>query len=298
MLASLMLNHVFRSISTVLLSAAPSTTQPSHRRLHLAHAATALVTAVIVVYFSILCMQRTHDWRDNIALFKGDVRRVPNSVRLLRNLGTMHWEAGEWKDAAAHFRTALTYWPDHSETHGDLAYAMDQGGFNASGVVQEYLAALQSKPDKYEYHNRLAFALLKAGRAVDAMQEFVWCLLWSPKNGSEMAGNVANLHMYRKEYASALRWFQLSKRLDPTDGNTRFNLAVMAAQELKDASGRVHPRFSAFALIQLEISHALDPQDDAAKVSCTSACCADAFDRLFDLSRIDFIVFFRAFWIN
>ena len=45
--------------------------------------------------------------------------------------------------------------------------------------------------------------------------------MWSPKNGSEMAGNIANLHMYRKEYTTALRWFQLSKRLDPTDSNSR-----------------------------------------------------------------------------
>jgi hypothetical protein len=74
------------------------------------------------------------------------------------------------------------------------------------------------------------------------MEEFTWCLVSSPKNGSEMAGNIANLHMYRKEYTVALRWFQLSLRLDPTDANTRFNLAVMAVQELKDANGRVrHP---------------------------------------------------------
>jgi hypothetical protein len=103
-----------------------------------------------------------------------------------------------------------------------------------------YLAALQGKPDKYEYHNRLAFAWLKAGHSSKAMEEFLWCvcwwlrcwisvvftlscrcLVWSPKNGSEMAGNIANLHMYRKEYTTALRWFQLSKRLDPTDANSR-----------------------------------------------------------------------------
>jgi tetratricopeptide (TPR) repeat protein len=244
-----------------------------------------------------LCVRRTHDWRSNVALFQGDVRRVPNSVRLLRNIGTMHWEASEWKDAATHFRTALAYWPDHSETHGDLAYAMDQGGVNASGVVEEYLAALHGKPDKYDYHNRLAFAYLKAGRAADAMYEFVWCLMWNPKNGSEMAGNVANLHMYRREYATALRWFQLSKRLDPTDGNTRFNLAVMATQELKDGKGRVHPRFGAFALIQLEISHALDPQDEAAKVSCVHVQLASAFDR-FSYIHVLILVLLRAFCCN
>jgi hypothetical protein len=72
--------------------------------------------------------------------------------------------------------------------------------------------------------------------------------------------------MYRKEYTTSLRWFQLSKRIDPTDANTRFNLAVMAAQELKDATGRVHPRFAPFALIQLDIARALDPLDDAVKV--------------------------------
>jgi tetratricopeptide (TPR) repeat protein len=222
-------------------------------------------------------MQRTHDWRDNVALFRGDVERVPNSVRLIRNLGTIHWEANEWSDAANHFRRALVHWPDHSETHGDLAYAMDQGGFNASGVVQEYLAALHGKPDKYEYHNRLAFAYLKAGQASHAMEEFKWCLVSNPKNGSEMAGNIANLHMYRKEYTVALRWFQLSLRLDPTDANTRFNLAVMAVQELKDAKGRVHPRFGPFALIQLEIARALDPSDEAAKVCSTRPSTSSAF---------------------
>jgi hypothetical protein len=65
------------------------------------------------------------------------VNRVTNSVRLMRSLGTMHWEANEWADAAKMFRHALVYWPEHSETHGDLAYAMDQGGVNASGVVDE-----------------------------------------------------------------------------------------------------------------------------------------------------------------
>ena len=132
-------------------------------------------------------------------------------------------------------------------------------------ILRMYLAALQGKPDKYEYHNRLAFAWLKAGKPTNAMEEFLWCLAHNPKNGSEMAGNIANLNMYRKEYSTALRWFQLSKRLDPTDSNSRFNLAVMAVQELKDASGRVHPRFGPFALVQLEIAAALDPQDEAAK---------------------------------
>jgi tetratricopeptide (TPR) repeat protein len=232
MLISLVFNHAIQALS----SSSSSAPQSPPRRFSPAHAAAAAIAVAILVFLSTVCTRRTHDWRDNVSLFKGDVQRVPNSVRLIRNLGTMHWEAGEWKDAAAHFRRALVHWPDHSETHGDLAYAMDQGGFNASGVVAEYQAALHGKPDKYEYHNRLAFAWLKAGHASEAMQEFVWCLLWNPKNGSEMAGNVANLHMYRKEYALSLRWFQLSKRLDPTDANTRFNLAVMAAQELKDAN--------------------------------------------------------------
>jgi tetratricopeptide (TPR) repeat protein len=261
MIVSFIFNHTIHTLS----SPSPSL-QSYSRRVLPAYAARALAVAVIAA-FSVLCFQRTHDWRDNLSLFKGDVERVvPNSVRLLRNLGTMHWEAGEWKAAASHFRRALVYWPDHSETHGDLAYAMDQGDVNASGVVQEYQAALQSKPDKYEYHNRLAFAWLKAGQASHAMEEFLWCLVWNPKNGSEMAGNIANLNMYRREFTTSLRWFQLSLRLDPTDANTRFNLAVMAVQELKDANGRVHPRFGPFGLIQLDISRALDPLDEAAKV--------------------------------
>jgi tetratricopeptide (TPR) repeat protein len=279
MLVSFMFNNVFHVLSPP--SASPPSSPSSTRRLNPSNAAATILPALIIACFSYLSMQRTHDWRDNVALFSGDVQRVPNSVRLLRNLGTMHWEANEWKQAASYFRTAITHWPEHSETHGDLAYAMDQGGFNASGVVQEYQAALQGKPDKYEYHNRLAFAWLKAGHASDAMQEFLWCLVWSPKNGSEMAGNIANLHMYRKEFTTAIRWFQLSLRLDPSDSNTRFNLAVMAVQELKDNAGRVNPRFSAFALIQLDISHELDPQDEAAKVRLPAAAGADAFGYLF-----------------
>jgi tetratricopeptide (TPR) repeat protein len=259
----------------------PASTSPP-RRFSRVRTAAALAAATVILYSASLCMQRTHDWRDNISLFKGDLERVPNSVRLIRNLGTIHWEAKEWATSARYFRRALLFWPNHSETHGDLAYAMDQGGINASGVVAEYQAALLSKPDKYEYHNRLAFAWLKAGYASEAMNEFLWCLLSNPRNGSEMSGNIANILMYRRDHAAALRFFQLSLRLDPTDANTRFNMAVMAVQELKDAKGRVHPRFSPFAMIQLDIALALEPEDQAVKVSkrcCRWSCFGGIFVR-------------------
>jgi tetratricopeptide (TPR) repeat protein len=115
-------------------------------------------TAVVVIAFAALTVQRNLDWKNNLSLFSSGARNDPSSPAAHYNLGTAYLENGdlvtarqEWEKTLAidpAYADALTQMGTLSAVQGDLPKA-----------EQYYLAALQapvgvSDPDKsMAYYN-------------------------------------------------------------------------------------------------------------------------------------------------
>lgn len=79
----------------------------------------------------------------------------PRSAGSLVNLGTLHFNARQWKEAERCYLQALEADPDYALAHFDLANLYDERGDRAK-AIEHYQAALRASPNYADAHYNLA----------------------------------------------------------------------------------------------------------------------------------------------
>ena len=87
------------------------------------------------------------------------------------NRGLVLWHAGNLKDAAAAFRSAIATDPDYADAHNNLGGVLWQMN-DVAGALAEFQAAVRSNPDFAEAHNNWGSALSHAGETDHAIDQF------------------------------------------------------------------------------------------------------------------------------
>jgi len=111
-------------------------------------------------------------------------RRPRESWELLSLEGVIEDEQGQFLDAEAAYRSALTIAPDRAPLHNNLGYNLLLQG-HTSDAVAEFRRAIELDPDSRIAHNNLGMALasLKSFVAADALAE------WQKSSGPAAAHN-------------------------------------------------------------------------------------------------------------
>jgi tetratricopeptide (TPR) repeat protein len=79
----------------------------------------------------------------------------PRSAGSLVNLGTLHFNARQWKEAERYYLQALEADPDYALAHFDLANLYDERG-DRNKAIEHYQAALRVSPNYADAHYNLA----------------------------------------------------------------------------------------------------------------------------------------------
>ena len=87
------------------------------------------------------------------------------------NRGLVLWRAGNLKDAAAAFRTAITMNPEYADAHNNLGGVLWQMN-DVAGALAEFQAAVRCNPGFAEAHNNWGSALIHAGEPDHAIDQF------------------------------------------------------------------------------------------------------------------------------
>lgn len=103
----------------------------------------------------------------------------PRAAGAMVNLGTLHFNARNWRDAERFYRMALEADPDYPLAHFDLANLYDERGDRAQ-AVHHYQAALAISPNYADAHYNLALLYQGSNQPMKAVRHWSTYLKLDP----------------------------------------------------------------------------------------------------------------------
>ncbi len=108
-------------------------------------------------------------WRDPLAFWGYLAIHNSQSTTVHNNLGNAYLRNNQLKEAADHYRMALSIKPNSGLAHMNLGLVFQQQG-RVADAIDEYLRAIKSQPSDWLAHYNLALAYVDAGRQAEAVR--------------------------------------------------------------------------------------------------------------------------------
>jgi eukaryotic-like serine/threonine-protein kinase len=106
--------------------------------------------------------------------------------------------------------------PDSTETHWALGFYHYQGRLDYEAAISEFNKALAIQPNNALVHAGIAYVRRRQGRMKEAEAELQKALDGDPRNGM-FPYELAETELLLRKYRDALRHFEMSTSLNPTD---------------------------------------------------------------------------------
>jgi tetratricopeptide (TPR) repeat protein len=103
----------------------------------------------------------------------------PKAAGAMVNLGTLHFNARQWREAERYYRQALEADPDYPLAHFDLANLYDERGDRAK-AMEHYNAALKISPNYADAHYNLALLYQGSNQPMKAVRHWTTYLKLDP----------------------------------------------------------------------------------------------------------------------
>jgi len=103
------------------------------------------------------------------------------SAGALVNLGTVYFNARDWREAERHYRKALEVDPQYALAHFNLGNLFDERG-HRSEALSHYLSALQIHPNYADAHYNVALLYQSTGQALKAVHHWKLYLKLDPSS--------------------------------------------------------------------------------------------------------------------
>jgi len=114
-----------------------------------------------------------------IEAYEKSLELDPNSAGALVNLGTIHFNARDWKKAERYYQNALEADPEYALAHFDLANLYDERG-EQKRALEHYLAALHISPHYADAHYNLALLYQGSNQTMKAVHHWTSYLKLDP----------------------------------------------------------------------------------------------------------------------
>jgi tetratricopeptide (TPR) repeat protein len=105
----------------------------------------------------------------------------PSSAGALVNLGTVYFNARDWREAERHYRRALEVDPQYALAHFNLGNLFDERGDRAA-ALSHYLAALRIHPHYADAHYNVALLYQSTGQPLKAVRHWKLYLKLDPNS--------------------------------------------------------------------------------------------------------------------
>ena len=146
----------------------------SYRICRLGSPLSSYSKAFILILFSILSLitfQRNKLWTNETVYFVQSAKDAPDNAYAHHNLGEAYRKSGHTDKAIAEWQTAVLLYPLHPEANNSLAnIALMQGDY--PDAVSRYRIALKGRPENSESHYNLAMALERLGKTEEAISHY------------------------------------------------------------------------------------------------------------------------------
>jgi len=136
-----------------------------------------------------------------IAAYQKAAEIDPTSAGALVNLGTVYFNARDWRQAEEFYRKAVDVDPQYALAHFNLGNLYDERG-DRSGALDHYLAALDIHPRYADAHYNIALLYQAMGQPLKAVRH--WKAYLTMDHGSAWAA-IARRELAKIKEAAILR---------------------------------------------------------------------------------------------
>lgn len=172
------------------------------------------ILAPLCLIFGGLTIARNAEWKDNLTLYKADILRSPNDVRLYHNVAAAlaeelyESETDTLKkiqiddEAITYLRKGIDIYKSYSGLYVEMARIYDRKKQYDSAIKYNKLA-LNLNPIDFTANNNLGSVMLTAGRYREAIPYFLLAMQYNP-NFKYAYLNIARCYNQLQQYDSAV----------------------------------------------------------------------------------------------
>lgn len=195
-----------------------------------------MILAPLVLVYGGLTFARNFEWKDNLTLYKADISRSPNDVRLYHNVGSaMAEELYEQEkdsvkkkeidnEALTYLRKGVEIYPGYSSLYVEMARIFDRKKMYDSAIKYNKLA-LSLSPNDFTANNNLGSVMLTAGLYREAIPYFLLAMQQNP-NFKYAYLNVARCYNQLQRFDSAVYNYHKLLEFEPQNAEVVNELAT------------------------------------------------------------------------
>lgn len=117
--------------------------------------------------------------QEAIEAYEKAIELDPRAAGAMVNLGTLHFNARNWREAEHYYKRALEADPDYPLAHFDLANLYDERG-DRNQALEHYQAALRLSPNYADAHYNLALLYQGSNQPMRAVRHWTMYLKLDP----------------------------------------------------------------------------------------------------------------------
>lgn len=193
----------------------------------------AYALAPILIVFAALSFLRNQDWKDNLTLFRSDVKTSSNSARMHFLLGTAYMNNGDmgkdprkkyedYSSAVKELQEAVRIYPQFDAAQYNLGVCLNAIG-EKDQAITAYKNTLSASPQYRNANNNIGVIFFEKNQLDSAMHYFKQELAIDSTTASSL-GNVGAVYHNQGNLQEAIRYYEKAIRLDPKNVNNYNNI--------------------------------------------------------------------------
>jgi predicted O-linked N-acetylglucosamine transferase (SPINDLY family) len=193
---------------------------------------------------------------DAALLYRSLLRKWPDHLPSLNNLGALHLQAGHPQEAIRCFVRVLRLQPEHADAINNMGVIWCESGEHRK-AIDCFEQAIKRNPSDSQFRTNLGSALGAVGELEAAEQHHLTALTLDARN-AKAYNNLALIYKTTGRLDSAVTCLKEALRLAPNDEKTYFNLGdtLVAAGRFKEAVSVSESAVSKFGSIHIAIGAA------------------------------------------
>ncbi len=185
------------------------------------------ILAPLCLIYSGMTFARNAEWKDNLTLYKADVKRSPNDVRLYHNVAAalaeeLYEEVTDSvkkkeidQEALGYLRDGLKIYENYADLYVEMARIFDRNKQYDSAIKYNKIG-LSLNPINFTANNNLGSVMITAGKYREAIPYFLRAMEYNP-NFKYAYLNVARCYAQLKQFDSAIINFRKLLEFEPNN---------------------------------------------------------------------------------
>jgi len=194
------------------------------QQLRIKHVFVLAAFVLAIAVLSVATHLRNDVWADSIRLWEDTVGKSPGKARVHCNLGIAYNSHSMREKAIEEYLIAIQLKPDYAEAHNNLGNVYYSSNMPEK-AMEQYLTTIQLKPDYAQVHYNLGNVYNSRNMPEKAIEQYLSTIKLKP-DYAEAHNNLGNVYNSRNMPEKAMEQYLIAIQLKPDYIEAHYNLAI------------------------------------------------------------------------